>query len=48
MSRKVLLPKEDIRLCLYIDFGLCDRIRDWLGIGCPLTLALGTSELVRA
>ena len=32
----------------HIDFELCDRSRDSLGISCPLALALGTSEPVRA
>ena len=31
----------------HIDFELCDRSRDLLGISCPLALALGTGELVR-
>ena len=32
----------------HIDFELCDRSRDLLGISCQLALALGTGELVRA
>ena len=32
----------------HIDFELCDRSRDLLGISYPLALALGTGEPIRA
>ena len=41
MIQKVLLPKEDNGHVYHIDFVLCDRSRELLGICCPLALALG-------
>ena len=32
----------------HIDFMLCGRSRDLLGISCPLALAFGTGEPIRA
>ena len=43
-----MLPKKTHDHGYHIDFELCDRSRDLLGISCPLALALGTGELVRA
>ena len=34
-------PKKTYGHVYHIDFRLCDRSRDLLGICCPLTLALG-------
>ena len=47
LSEKFCCPQKTHGHVYHIDFGLCDRSRDGLGIGYPLALALGTGEPVR-
>ena len=41
-------PKKTHSYGYHIDFKLCDRSQDSLGISCLLSLALGTGEPIRA